>query len=92
MRILIFGSDKDATTFSITTLSKMDLIVTLIIKDTQHNDIQHNRPNCETQHKILIITTRGINIKCHYAECCVLFSVMLSDGRLDAIMLSVVGP
>ncbi len=35
-------------TFSIMTLSIIDLIVTLNIKDILHNDIQHNRLNCDT--------------------------------------------
>jgi hypothetical protein len=34
----------------------------------------------------------SITILCHYAECCVLFIIMLSAIMLNVIMLSVVAP
>jgi hypothetical protein len=55
--------------------------------DIQHNDIQHKELIHDTQHKCLSITTLY-----HYAECRVLFIVMLNVVMLNVIMLSVMGP
>jgi hypothetical protein len=66
--------------------------------DTQHNDIQHN----DTQHKELLcdtqykrqsaLTTLSITILCYYAECRILFAIMLNVIMLNVIMLIVVAP
>jgi hypothetical protein len=60
--------------------------------DIRHNDIQHKELIHDTQHKCLSITTLY-----QYAECRVLFVVILSviilsDVKLNVIMLSVMGP
>jgi hypothetical protein len=38
-------------TFSVTIASIMDLVATLSIKDTQHNDTKHEGLNCGIKHK-----------------------------------------
>jgi hypothetical protein len=55
--------------------------------DTQHNDIQHN----DTQHKGLVCDTHH-NSALHYAECRILFIVILGVIMLNATVLSVVAP
>ncbi len=66
--------------------------------DTQNNDTQHNATQnkrviiCNTQHE-----RHSITMLCHYAECRVLFLIMLNVIRLgvdmvNVVMLSVVAP
>jgi hypothetical protein len=59
--------------------------------DNPHNNIQHN----DTQHKeFIIIKFYNINYKefynIFYADCCILFTFMLSVIMLKVVMLSVV--
>ncbi len=47
--------------------------------DTEHNDTQHKGLTCDTYHKWhLAYTALGKTTLCHYAECDVLFIIMLS--------------
>jgi len=63
---------------------------------TQHNDIEHY----DTQHKGLICDTQHtwhLALLCHYAECCyaecrILFFIMMNVIKLSVIMVSGVAP
>ncbi len=69
------------TTIGITTLGSIaSLTITALAitrrHDTQHNDIQHN-------------WRFGITMICHYAECRILFMIMLNFIMLSVVMLNV---
>ncbi len=65
-------------------------------KDSNHDYVQHNGLICDTHQKqdpaelTLSITT--ILIKCHYAECCVLFIVYPNFSNLSVTMLTIIMP
>jgi hypothetical protein len=73
------------------TVKHLQTQVTLLCKktvcrhDTQRNDFQHN--DCIQQSD----TQHNRHAQCHYAECRILFIVMLKCHFLSIIMLSVAG-
>jgi hypothetical protein len=52
---------------------------------TQHNDTQHKELISDTQHK-----RHNLGLLCHYAECHVLFFIMLNVTLLSVDMLKIV--
>ncbi len=66
--------------------------------DTQHNDIGHNDTQQTTLSKkgffatfsitTFSIMTLSITMLCHYAECCILFTIMLNEVMLSFVILN----
>ncbi len=67
---------------SITVVSIIDFNLTLGIIDNQHNDTQHNRLNCDNQHK----WPPSIIIKSHFALC------SINVSMLNVVILDVMAP